>query len=110
MMYLLPLQALQAWLLARDGDLEAAFASARGTQAALSRVDLGAALPVCGLWLAKALQCVDRQEEAATVTQQAAGWIRQRLVESVPAEFHDSFRQRNPVNRELLALAQRLRR
>lgn len=45
-----------------------------------------------------------------TVTQQAAGWIRQRLVESVPAEFHDSFLQRNPVNRELLALAQRLRR
>ena len=108
--YLLPLRALQAWLLARDGFHEAASISARGTQEALSHADLGAALPVCGLWLANALQCMGRPGEAADITQQAAAWIGERLAESVPSEFHDSFRLRNPVHRELLALAQRLSR
>ncbi len=108
--YLLPLRALQAWLLARDGGLEAASFSALGTQAALARADLGAALPACALWTAKALECVGRPAAAAAVTRQASAWLGQRLSESVPAEFHASFRLRNPVHRELLALAQRLGR
>ena len=106
---LLPLQALQAWLLARDGEPKAAAASARETLAALSAVDLGAALPGCALWLAQALQRLGREDEAGVIARHAAGWIQQRLADSVPPEFHDSFRRRNPVHRELLALARRLR-
>ena len=104
---LLPLQALQAWLLARDGEPKAAAASARETLAALSAVDLGAALPGCALWLAQALQRLGREDEAGVIARHAAGWIQQRLADSVPPEFHDSFRRRNPVHRELLALASR---
>lgn len=105
--YLLPLLALQTWLLARDGDLEAAALSARHTQAALAGADLGAALPGCSLWLAQALQRLGREDEAVAIARHAAGWIQQRLADSVPPEFHDSFRRRNPVHRELLALASR---
>ncbi|MDP2367275.1 ATP-binding protein [Rhodoferax sp.] len=107
--YLLPLRALQAWLLVRDGDFEAAGTSAKVTQATLADADLGAALPGCGLWLAKTLQCLGRPRDAAAVAQHASDWIRWRLAEAVPAEFHDSFQSRNPVNRELLMLSQRLR-
>ena len=105
--YLLPLLALQTWLLARDGELEAAAVSARRTLAALAGADLGAALPGCSLWLAQALQRLGREDEAVAIARHAAGWIQQRLADSVPPEFHDSFRQRNPVHRELLALASR---
>lgn len=104
--YLLPLLALQTWLLARDGDLQAATVSTRHAQAALAQADLGAALPGCALWLAKALQCMGRLQDATTVAQQGSGWLGQRLVEAVPTEFHASFLQRNPVHRALLALAQ----
>ena len=106
---LLPLQALQTWLLARDGDPKAAAANARETLAALAAADLGAALPGCSLWLAQALQRLGREDEAVAIARHAAGWIQQRLADSVPPEFHDSFRRRNPVHRELLALARRLR-
>ena len=106
--YLLPLRALQAWLLARDGNLDAACVGARATHEAISHADLGAALPASGLWLAKALQYTGQPLDAARVVRQATAWVEQRLVESVPAEFHASFRQRNPVHNELLALAQRL--
>ena len=105
--YLLPLQALQTWLLARDGELEAAAVNARRTLAALAGADLGAALPGCSLWLAQALQRLGREDEAVAIARHAAGWIQQRLANSVPPEFHDSFRRRNPVHRELLALASR---
>ena len=108
-MHLLPLLALQAWLLAREGDLKAAAASARKAQSALPGADLGAALPACGLWLANALLCLGREREATAVSGHASGWIAQRVVDSVPAEFHESFRSRNPVHRDLLALVQQLR-
>jgi len=104
---LLPLQALQTWLLARDGDPKAAAANARETLATLAAINLGAALPGCALWLAQALQRLGRDDQAAAIARHAADWIQQRLADSVPPEFHDSFCQRNPVHRELLALASR---
>jgi DNA-binding SARP family transcriptional activator len=103
------LRALQAWLLARDGAHDAAAQAAAAGVAALPGTDLGAALPACALWLAKALQGLGRAAQAAAITQQAAQWVLQRQADSVPAEFHASYRQRNPVHRELLALAQQLR-
>ena len=106
--YLLPLQALQGWLWARDGELQAAGVSARRTQRVFARLDLGATLPDCGLWLAKTLQCLGRAAEAGAATRQVTAWIEQRLLQAVPSDFHESFRRRNPVHHELLALAQQL--
>ena len=104
--YLVSLQALQAWLLARDGKPKAAAAKALETLAALAAADLGAALPGCAWWLAQALRHGGREVEAALVARHAAQWLEHRLADSVPAQFHASFRQRNPVHRALLALAQ----
>ena len=108
-LYLQPLRALQAWLFARDGELDAASCAALATLSRLSQADLGAMLPACALWLAQALHLLGRAAQAAAVAQQAAHWLVQRQAVAVPAEFHSSFRQRNPVHRELLALAHRLR-
>ncbi len=108
LLILLPLRSLHACLLAREGALDAAAHSATQARAALADADLGAAWPDCALWLAKALQLAGRLPEAGALAQQAAGWLAQRQVEAVPAEFHTSFRERNPVHRALLALAQRL--
>ncbi|TXH48528.1 MAG: hypothetical protein E6Q93_26525 [Burkholderiaceae bacterium] len=47
-------------------------------------------------------------DERARLLHDAQAWIRQTAQQRVPAEFRDSFLHRNPVNRELLALAARL--
>ena len=47
-------------------------------------------------------------EQAATLLRSAAAWLRETAQNHVPAPFRESFLHRNAVNRELLALAQRL--
>lgn len=47
-------------------------------------------------------------ERAATLLRRAAAWLRDTAQNHVPASFRESFLHRNAVNRELLALAQRL--
>jgi DNA-binding SARP family transcriptional activator len=47
--------------------------------------------------------------ERDAVLRTAAAWIHATARERVPAEFRDSFLHRNPVNRELLTLASRVR-
>jgi len=60
------------------------------------------------VWLiaARALQGSDAPF-ACRVVQQAAHWLHESARERVPPEFRDSFLHRNPVNRDLLALAAR---
>ena len=62
-------------------------------------------------WLASVLvlRAAGRNEEAARTLAEAAGAIRGIARDHVPEEFRDSFLNRNPVNRELLTLATRLR-
>jgi DNA-binding SARP family transcriptional activator len=64
------------------------------------------------LWLrtAAALAAAGDLAHAAELAQAGCGWIHHAAEHHVPAEFSDGFLQRNPVNRELQALAARLRR
>ena len=64
----------------------------------------------CGeAWLAAARGLAQPcPEQAATLLRSAAEWLRYTAQNQVPASFRESFLHRNAVNRELLALAQRL--
>lgn len=60
-------------------------------------------------WLqpARAASAAGQAELAQQWAQDGAAWLRDVAVRHVPAEFRDSFLHRNPVNRDLLALAVR---
>jgi len=100
---LAPLYALRGWLLARDGEADAAGASIALAERSIEQGDIGATTPVCGLWLARALKVSGRHDAAAAHALRAAAWLQKRAGDSVPAEFRDSFLRRNPVHAELLA-------
>jgi DNA-binding SARP family transcriptional activator/tetratricopeptide (TPR) repeat protein len=100
---LAPLYALQSWLLAREGEPRATEAAVSRAEAALGEGDLGAVTPLCGRWLARALQATGCADRAAVRAQRAATWLTDRAQDSVPGEFRDSFLHRNPVHRDLLA-------
>lgn len=61
------------------------------------------------LWLqcGRALVAAGDTAHAAEVLSRGRDWLRTTALEQVPEPFCDSFLQRNPVNRELLALASR---
>jgi tetratricopeptide (TPR) repeat protein len=61
------------------------------------------------VWLAaqRALATTD-PALAAAVLAKASAWLERTARDHVPEPFRDSFMHRNPVNRELLSLAQRL--
>lgn len=61
------------------------------------------------LWLVatRVLRSLDRVPDAEAVLRDGLAWVQHIGEQHVPAPFRDSFRQRNPVNRELLALAAR---
>ncbi len=103
---LVPLHALHAYLLARDGDARSAEASVALAEQALEKGEIGAVTPLCGLWLALALQRRGSPPESTLRAQRAAEWLTERARQSVPAEFRDSFLRRNPVHVALVALAQ----
>jgi DNA-binding SARP family transcriptional activator len=62
-------------------------------------------------WLVtvRVLRAADRHEEAARALKSAVAAIERVAREDTPPEFRDSFLHRNPVNRELLTLATRLK-
>ncbi|MCE9660348.1 MAG: AAA family ATPase [Burkholderiales bacterium] len=98
-----PLHALAAWLQAHEGEGDGAEASIGRARQALPREGMGVMTAACRLWLARALQALDRPEQAAQEARLGAAWLVERSVDSVPAEFRESFLHRNPVHRELLA-------
>jgi hypothetical protein len=63
------------------------------------------------LWLvaARIVLAAGRDGEARQMLHDAETTIRSITDESVPPEFRDSFLNRNPVNRDLLTLATRVR-
>jgi hypothetical protein len=104
---LAPLHALCARLHAQEGDTHAAHASIALAEQALLPGELGAVTPLCGLWLAQALQGLGRATDAVLKAHQAAVWLTTGARQSVPLEFRESFLHRHPVHRELMALAGR---
>ena len=102
---------------ARTRLCEAAFALGRVDEAVLHALPLAALAAghssdetYCGeAWLAAARALAGPcPEQAATLLRSAAAWLRETAQNHVPASFRESFLHRNGVNRELLALAQRL--
>jgi len=84
---------------------------------ALAALELAAerqttALLPAELWLhcGRALAAAGDIARAIDVTSRGRDWLRKTAIEQVPEPFRDSFLQRNPVNRDLLALAARLTR
>jgi len=103
---LAPLHALHAHLLAREGDSRSADASVALSQSALLQGEIGAATPLCDLWLALALQRLERPEEAALQARRGSAWLGERAERSVPEAFRESFLRRNPVHARLLSWPQ----
>jgi tetratricopeptide (TPR) repeat protein len=62
------------------------------------------------MWLVagQVLSALGRAPEAQRVVADGLAWVKRVHDSHVPGEFRDSFRQRNPVNRELFALAARM--
>jgi hypothetical protein len=62
------------------------------------------------LWLnaALAFQAADLPRDAQAAASAGREWVLRVAREHVPNDFRDGFLHRNPVNRELLALAARL--
>jgi DNA-binding SARP family transcriptional activator len=100
---LTPLHALLAWLLARSGNVAAALASIGRAELELEKGPLGAWTPHCGLWLAKALQCVGLDDAAERHARSGAAWLNEHAQNSVPLAFRESFLRRNPLHRDVLA-------
>ena len=86
-----------------EGNVPAAEANGARAEVLLGG-DIAAVMPaLCGLWLARASRALGQPADATRQAERAAAWLRQRAHSSVPAEFRDSFLQRNPVHAELLA-------
>jgi hypothetical protein len=87
----------------------------KARQAALAALELAAqgrqtvALPPAALWLhcGRALMVAGDDRRADEVLVQGCEWLRTTAAEHVPESFRDSFLNRQPVHRELLALASR---
>ena len=89
-----------------QGHISAAAAAAR---AAAALLEAGYApeslyLPEAHRVVWQALTQAHAHAEAAAALRAGTDWIRSRALPEVPAPFLDSFLNRNPVNRELLAL------
>jgi DNA-binding SARP family transcriptional activator/tetratricopeptide (TPR) repeat protein len=100
---LVPLHALCARLLAHEGDMRSAHASVAQAELALHQGEIGVVTPLCGLWLAMALQRLDCPADAALRAQRAAAWLGECAQQSVPAQFRESFLRRNPVHAAVLS-------
>ena len=65
-------------------------------------------LPELWLVVAQAMLALGREAEARRAVADGRAWVMTVHDAQVPAEFRDSFLRRNPVNHEILALAQSL--
>ncbi len=94
----------------RAGDLQAAVALSRQALAAPQDIEPDE-LYRGELWLTAALanEGAGLVDDARHIAAQGAEWVRGAAETAVPPAFRDSFLHRNPVNRQLLALATRLR-
>ena len=102
------LRALQARRAMEAGSREAGAALARGAERASAGLDLHGGTPWAALYLAQALQLAAAGDVARRVAQHGAAWVQRTARDAMPPEFRASFLHRNPVNRELLALAARI--
>ena len=98
----------------RAAEMASRIDPARAAREALAALELAnerqtTALLPAELWLqcGRALVTAGDTARAAEVLSRGRAWLRATALEQVPEPFRHSFLQRNPVNRELLALASR---
>jgi DNA-binding SARP family transcriptional activator len=106
---------------ALDAELHACQAALRGADRARAAAHARAALALWStveprqsyraqIWLEAARALAEKDpDEQRRLVHKAARWVTETAQQRVPLEFRDSFLYRNPVNRELLELASRLR-
>lgn len=110
LMTLLPTTARAAGLALDLGDGARALRHASAAWALAGRTESYVLYPLEPWWhVARVFEALGDTGAAATVCQRALAWIDAALAQQVAPEFRDSFLHRNPVNRDLLALAARLR-
>jgi DNA-binding SARP family transcriptional activator len=98
----------EAEALARAGDVQAAAARAREIVAIYDDWEPNNIYPP-EAWLiaAQAFEAAGEAHAAAAAAARGAAWVQRTALPNVPDEFRDSFLNRNPVNRALLAAAAR---
>ena len=105
---LAPLHAAVAKLAAEVGtDVAAVHARKSADWLAPDRRD--ATVPQCALWLHRIFSDSGDRAEATRCLLAGKAWLQRAVDEDVPPEFRDSFLNRNPVHREVLTLATRLK-
>lgn len=107
--YLAGLWLARAEQLHRRGDRSGAHEACDRATEAIANFDADAYRPALLFQLLKLEESLGRPERAATCLREATVWIRRAEDMHVPAEFRDSFLNRNPVNRQLLTLASRMK-
>jgi DNA-binding SARP family transcriptional activator/tetratricopeptide (TPR) repeat protein len=104
----LPAAALAANLALELGDAPRALRHARAAWTLASQTVSHMCYPLEPWWhCARVFHALDDAGAAAEVCRRALDWIETAAAREVAPEFRDSFLHRNPVNRELLALAAR---
>jgi len=92
----------------RQDDRSGALAACDAAAEALADFDAESYRPGLLLRLLELERQLRRPDRADACLKEAVHWIRHAEDVHVPAEFRESFLQRNRANRELLALARRL--
>ena len=100
---------IPAWCTAAEVDPGVAVRHATAALVLAERCQSTALLPA-ELWLhcGRAFAAAGDHARAAQLVNEGRQWLHTTATEQVPEPFRDSFLQRNPVNRELLALAARM--
>jgi len=99
---------LRAHALSRAGDTEAAAEAMRGLVPQLATLQPADLYLGQAWWLAsQVFEASGDGDQALMALAHGAQWVRRVALPNVPAEFRESFTQRNPTNRALLAAADR---
>jgi hypothetical protein len=106
---LAPLHAAVAKLAADVGAADQATVHAGMAAEWLTPDRRDATVPQCALWLQRIFSESGERAEAARCLSVGREWLQRAVDEHVPPEFRDSFLNRNPVHREVLTLATRIR-
>jgi DNA-binding SARP family transcriptional activator len=105
--YLASLWLARAELVHAQRDKSLALAACDAANEAIANFDADAYRPALLMRLHRLEAALGRPDRAAACLREATVWIRRAEDLHVPAEFRESFLNRNPVNREVVTLATR---
>ena len=101
----------RAHALSRTGRTDAAALEMRSLLEEMAQVQPGDLYPAEAWWIAaQVFEASGDSDQRLLALARGAQWVRRVALPHVPEEFRDSFLQRNPINRALLAAADRAAR